>query len=92
MQSSRSAQASPRPLAGEGGRRRRPGEGVMSHRQEKLNYMSNNPVKPGWVREPSGWPWSSWSFYFRRDASIPKVDRWDEPPAKTRPFGKSQTP
>ncbi|MGA3166722.1 MAG: hypothetical protein ABSF14_11460 [Terriglobia bacterium] len=64
----------------------------MSHRQEKLNCLRNNRVKRGWVREPGGRPWSSWSFYFRQDASILKVDRWDEPTAKTRPFGKLQTP
>jgi hypothetical protein len=61
-------------------------------RLEKLNYLRNNRVKRSFVREPGGWPWPSWSFYFRQDASILEMDRWDEPPAKTRPFGKSQTP
>jgi hypothetical protein len=54
--------------------------------------MHNNPVKRDWVREPGGRAGSSWSFYFSQDASILEMDRWDEPPAKTRPFGKSQTP
>ncbi|MGA3166209.1 MAG: hypothetical protein ABSF14_08830 [Terriglobia bacterium] len=42
--------------------------------------------------ELAGWPWPSWSFHFRQDTSILEMDRWDEPTAKTRPFGKSQTP
>jgi putative transposase len=28
-------------------------------RQEKLNYMHNNPVKRGLVSAPGDWPWSS---------------------------------
>ena len=37
-------------------------------RREKLNYLHNNPVKRGWVKEPGDWPWSSWRFYFLRGA------------------------
>jgi hypothetical protein len=61
-------------------------------RLEKLNYMHHNQVKRSLVREPGGWPWSSWSFCFRQDASILEMDRWVEPTAKIRPFGKSQAP
>jgi putative transposase len=43
--------------------------------QEKLNYMHNNPVKRGLVRERGDWPWSSWRFYFLRDASLLAMDR-----------------
>jgi len=44
-------------------------------RQEKLNYMHNNPVKRGLVTTPGDWPWSSWRFYFLQDASILRMDR-----------------
>ncbi len=44
-------------------------------RQEKLNYMHNNPVKRGLVSSPGDWPWSSWRFYFLQDASILRMDR-----------------
>jgi putative transposase len=46
-------------------------------RQEKLNYMHNNPVKRGLVRSPGDWPWSSWRFCFLQDASILHMDRLD---------------
>jgi putative transposase len=39
-------------------------------RQEKLNYMHNNPAKRGLVSAPGDWPWSSWRFYYLQDASI----------------------
>jgi len=44
-------------------------------RQEKLTYLHNNPVKRGLVSAPGDWPWSSWRFYFLRDASILRRDR-----------------
>ena len=44
-------------------------------RMEKLDYMHHNPVKGGLVKEPGDWPWSSWRFYFRQDASILEMDR-----------------
>jgi len=44
-------------------------------REEKLNYMHNNPVKRGWVRQPGDWPWSSWRFYFLNDISLMPMDR-----------------
>jgi len=31
-------------------------------RDEKLNYMHNNPVQRGLVKHPGDWPWSSWRF------------------------------
>src|ERR1039458_9627313 len=43
--------------------------------QEKLTYMHNNPVKRGLVSSPGDWPWSSWRFYYLRDASILRMDR-----------------
>jgi putative transposase len=44
-------------------------------RDEKLNYMHNNPVRRGLVKHPGGWPWSSWRFYFWNDASILGMDK-----------------
>ena len=44
-------------------------------RDEKLNYMHNNPVKRGLVKHPGDWPWSSWRFYFCNDASILGMDK-----------------
>jgi len=44
-------------------------------RREKLNCLYNNPVKRGWAKEPGDWPWSSWRFYFLRDASLLAMDR-----------------
>jgi putative transposase len=43
--------------------------------EEKLNYMHNNPVKRGLVKEPGDWPWSSWRYYFLQDASLLAMDR-----------------
>jgi len=44
-------------------------------RDEKLNYMHNNPVKRGLVKQPGDWPWSSWRYYFRNDTSLLAMDR-----------------
>jgi hypothetical protein len=46
-------------------------------RREKLNYMHNNPVKRGLVKEPGDCPWSSWRFYFLQDVSLLPMDRLD---------------
>jgi REP element-mobilizing transposase RayT len=43
-------------------------------RDEKLNYMHNNPVERGLVKQPGGWPWSSWRFYFLNDAWLLTMD------------------
>ena len=43
-------------------------------RLEKLTYMHNNPVKRGLAKEPGDWPWSSWRFYYREDASLLAID------------------
>ncbi len=44
-------------------------------REEKLNYMHNNPVKRGLVKQPGDWPWSSWRYYFWNDTSLLAMDR-----------------
>ncbi len=46
-------------------------------RREKLDCMHNNPVKRSLVSTPGDWPWSSWRFYFLKDASILRMDRLD---------------
>jgi len=45
-------------------------------RDEKLNYMHNNPVKRGPVKRLGGWPWSrrGGRFYLWNDASILDTD------------------
>jgi hypothetical protein len=44
-------------------------------RDERLNYMHNNPVKRGLVKHPGDRPWSSWRFFFWNDASILGMDK-----------------
>jgi len=45
--------------------------------RKKFDYMQINPVKRGLVRAPGDWPWSSWRFYFRQDASVLRMDGLD---------------
>ena len=40
-----------------------------------LDYMHNNPVTRGLVNSPEDWPWSSWRFYYLKDASILRMGR-----------------
>jgi putative transposase len=49
---------------------------VWSHRKriEKLQYMHLNPVKRGLVVHPRDWPWSSFSFYSRRQPGLVPID------------------
>jgi len=42
--------------------------------KEKLNYMHANPVIRKLVKHPSGWPWSSWSFYEKGEAGLVRID------------------
>jgi hypothetical protein len=41
---------------------------------EKLQYMHLNPVKRKLVAHPKDWPWSSFSFYARRDFGLLRID------------------
>ena len=43
-------------------------------RIEKLNYMHANPVKRGLVEHPKDWPWSSFSFYAKREPGLVRID------------------
>ena len=44
-------------------------------RLEKLEYMHNNPVKRGLVKNPADWPWSSFRFYYLSDTLMMEMDR-----------------
>jgi hypothetical protein len=37
--------------------------------EEELNYLPNNLVKRGLVKEPGARPWPSWRYYSLQDAS-----------------------
>ena len=49
---------------------------VYTHRKrrEKLEYMHRNPVTRGLVKHPMDWPWSSWSFYAKRETGLVGID------------------
>jgi len=42
--------------------------------KEKLNYMHANPLIRKLVKHPKDWPWSSWSFYAKREAVLVRID------------------
>ena len=41
---------------------------------EKLHYMHLNPVKRRLVSHPKDWPWSSFSFYTRKENGSVRID------------------
>jgi len=41
---------------------------------EKLHYMHMNPVKTELVGHPRDWPWSSFSFYARKESGLVRID------------------
>jgi putative transposase len=41
---------------------------------EKLQYMHMNPLKRKLVAHPKDWPWSSFSFYAKRDSALVRID------------------
>jgi REP-associated tyrosine transposase len=43
-------------------------------RNEKLDYMHNNPVVRKLVDQPGDWQWSSWRSYFLNDTSLLPMD------------------
>ena len=42
--------------------------------REKLEYMHANPVKRKLVQHPKDWPWSSFSFYAKREMGLIRID------------------
>jgi len=43
-------------------------------KMEKLNYMHANPVTRGLAKHPKDWPWSSWSFYWKGEPGLIRID------------------
>jgi len=43
-------------------------------RQQKLNYIHENPVKRGLVSHPRDWSWSSWRFYHGEENALVRMD------------------
>jgi len=41
---------------------------------EKLHYMHMNPVKRNLVAHPRDWPWSSFSFYSKKEPGLIRID------------------
>jgi putative transposase len=41
---------------------------------EKLHYMHMNPVRRRLVSHPKDWPWSSFSFYAKKEAVLVRID------------------
>jgi putative transposase len=41
---------------------------------EKLQYMHMNPLKRKLVAHPRDWPWSSFSFYAKKEAGLVRID------------------
>jgi len=41
---------------------------------EKLHYMHMNPVKRKLVAHPRDWPWSSFSFYAKKESGLVRID------------------
>jgi REP element-mobilizing transposase RayT len=42
--------------------------------REKLNYMHRNPLERKLVIHPKDWPWSSWSFYWKGEPGLIRID------------------
>src|ERR1700680_1264551 len=41
---------------------------------EKLQYMHMNPLKRKLVAHPRDWPWSSFSFYAKKESGLVRID------------------
>jgi len=41
---------------------------------EKLHYMHMNPLKRKLVAHPRDWPWSSFSFYAKKESGLVRID------------------
>jgi putative transposase len=42
--------------------------------RQKLEYMHENPVKRGLVKNPGEWIWSSFWFYEKGEPGLVKID------------------
>jgi hypothetical protein len=54
-------------------------------REEKLNYIHNNPVKRGLVDEPDQWRWSSYRSYAHQDPGLVRIN-FQEWPLEIEPL------
>jgi putative transposase len=43
-------------------------------KKEKLNYMPANPALRRLAKHPKDWPWSSWSFYMKKETGLIRID------------------
>ncbi len=41
---------------------------------EKLHYMHMNPIKRKLATHPRDWPWSSFSFYAKKETALVRID------------------
>jgi REP element-mobilizing transposase RayT len=46
----------------------------LKKRMEKLHYMHMNPLKRKLVDHPKDWPWSSFSFYAKKESGLVRID------------------
>ena len=46
----------------------------LKKRVEKLHYMHMNPLKRKLAAHPKDWPWSSFSFYARKENGLVRID------------------
>ncbi|MFZ0634291.1 MAG: transposase [Candidatus Acidiferrales bacterium] len=53
---------------------------------EKFEYIHNNPVAAGLVAHPEDWPWSTASFYSKKNPSLIAPDPFDLPPDPNEPL------
>ena len=56
-------------------------------REEKLNYIHNNPVKRGLVSAPEQWPWSSFRSYAYGEPGLVRVN-FQEWPLEIKPLAR----
>jgi putative transposase len=56
-----------------------------SKREQKLNYIHNNPMKRGLVDEPDQWRWSSYRSYAHQDPGLVRIN-FQEWPLEIEPL------
>jgi REP element-mobilizing transposase RayT len=44
---------------------------------QKLDYIHNNPIKAGLVKDLADYPWSSYQNYYLNNHSLIKIDYWE---------------
>ncbi|HVL11887.1 MAG TPA: hypothetical protein VM529_04950 [Gemmata sp.] len=59
---------------------------------QKLEYIHQNPVKRGYVEDPTHWRYSSARYYFGLPALLPVIIEWRETPQVEPRYGAQQPP